>query len=198
MVCDWSPSAELMATLRRLPPRRRRAVLRLVQAEMDGVPLSRLLKTAYSCRWCGWLAQAGATGAARKAALAAHEQTCERAGQPWPFVCNHSTYYSQWVKDEAFQAALAAAWAEVTAQAVAILQASTPLAARELQRQVRQGEKDGDRRLAAVAILDRAGLETAAKATQAGLAAYVDVTEGELAAITDALRREAEGSGEIQ
>jgi hypothetical protein len=197
MFTNWSPSAELSATLRTLPARQRQAVLHIVQAEMGGVALTRLLKTAYSCRWCGWREQAGATRAARKASLAAHEAGCERAGLPWAFVCHASTYYGRWARDEAFQQALAQAWGEVTAQAVTILQASTSLAARELQRQVRQGEKDTDRRLAAVAILDRAGVETAAKATQAqqGLVAYVDVTEGELAAIADALRREAEGGG---
>jgi hypothetical protein len=59
------------------------------------------------------------------------------------------------------------------------------------------GLRDGERRLAAASVLDRAGLETAVKATQAqtGLVAYVDVTEGEMAAITEALRREAEDSG---
>ena len=74
------------------------------------------------------------------------------------------------------------------------------MAARELRRQVHRAEKDTDRRLAAVAILDRAGVETAPKETRAheGLVEYVDVTEGELAAIEDALRREAEGGGEAE
>jgi hypothetical protein len=195
MIPDWTPSAELAARLQHLPPRQQQAVARIVTAEMEGVPLSRLLKTPYSCRWCGWQAQAGRTRAARKAQLAGHEASCERAGRSWSFVCNYSTYYRGWVKDEAFQAALAAARAELTAQAVAMLKAATPLAAGELRRQVQQGEKDSDRRLAAVAILDRAGLETAAKETRAHEVAYVEVTEGELAAITEALRREAEGGG---
>lgn len=59
------------------------------------------------------------------------------------------------------------------------------------------GLRDGERRLAAVNVLDRAAVETAAKETRAheGEIAYVEVTEGEMAAITEALRREAEDSG---
>jgi hypothetical protein len=163
------------------------------------VALTRLLKTPYSCRWCGWVSQVGETRATRKAQLAEHEAMCERQGKPWPFICNLTTYYNRWCKNEFFQHVLACVWNDMMVSAVSALQGSTLAAARELRRQVQQGEKDGDRRLAAVAILDRAGVETAAKATQAqqGMVAYVDVTEGELAAIADALRREAEGGGEI-
>jgi hypothetical protein len=198
---QWLPTAGVAAGLEKLTRRQQQAVLRIVQAQMDGVALTRLLKTPYSCRWCGAvLGQSGQGREARKASLAAHEADCGfRGGGGWPFVCSLSTYYRCWAKDEAFQAALAAAWSEVAAQAVALLKASALAAAGELQRQVRQGEKDHDRRQAATAILDRAGVETAAKATQAqqGLVAYVDVTEGELAAIAEALRREAEGGGEV-
>jgi len=60
------------------------------------------------------------------------------------------------------------------------------------------GLRDGERRLAAAGVLDRAAVETAAKETRAheGEIAYVEVTDGELAAIAEALKREAEGGGE--
>jgi len=195
MVCELILSRDLNAALRALPRRQQRAVLRIITAEMDGVSLTRLLKTPYSCRWCGWVSQSGKTRAARKAQLAAHEASCELAGQPWRFVCNYSTYYAKWVNDENFQAALDQARQDVTAQAVALLKAATPLAAGELRRQVQGAAKDADRRLAAVAILDRAGVETGAKGTLAH--EYMDVTDDELAAIASALRRKAEGGGEV-
>jgi len=195
---QWGPTGELADSLARLSRRQQQAVLRIVQAQMEGLPLTRLFKTPYSCRWCGAvLGQSGQGREARKAQLAGHEAGCARKDGPgWPFVCNYSTYYGQWVRDEAFRQALEMAWAEVAAQAVALLKASTLAAAGELQRQVRQGAKDSDRRLAATAILDRAGVETGAKSTLTH--EYVDVTDEELAAIADALRGEAEGGGEAQ
>jgi len=62
------------------------------------------------------------------------------------------------------------------------------------------GWRDSEQRAAALAILDRADVKTAAKAMQAhgGSIEYVDVTEDELAELERALRGEAEGSGQAK
>lgn len=198
----WVPSVELGARLAALPARQRKAVLRIVQAEAqeEYVALTRLLKTPYSCQWCGWVAgQSGMARDARKALLARHEESCERRGEPWRFVCSLSIYYRKWAHDPAFVGALEAARQEVTANAVASavmgLQAGTVEAVGAVRKVIRKGEKDADRLRAAFGLLDRAGLETAPKGMQVVGAAYVDVSEGELAAIEAALREEGGGEG---
>jgi hypothetical protein len=144
-----------------LSARQRRAILRIVSAEADGIGLIRLLKTPYSCQFCGLrVGQTGMSRDTRKAALAAHEAGCEKRDKGrWKFVCGLSLYYRKWAKDPAFLDSLGQARQEIAAgamgQAVAILQVGTPDAAMELHRQVKEGERDTDRRLAAVALLDR-------------------------------------------
>lgn len=201
----WVPSSELSALLMELSRKQRWAVLRIVQAEADCVPLIRLLKTPYSCRWCGL--RVGETGMRRddrKALLAKHETSCERKGETWRFVCTLRNYYGKWHKDADFLSALALARDEVQVLAVTSavmgLQAGTQEAVAEVRRLIREGESEANRLRAAFGLLDRAGVETAPKATRthAGQVDYVDVTEGELAAIEDALRQEAEGGGETE
>jgi hypothetical protein len=60
--------------------------------------------------------------------------------------------------------------------------------------------RDSDRRAAAVAVLDRADVKTAAKALQAqvGRVEYVDVTEAELEELERALRGEDQGGGQAE
>lgn len=205
MALQWSPSEELSAALSLLSRRQQRAVLRIVNEEMRGIPLTRLLKTPYSCQWCGWVAgHSGERRDDRKAKLAAHEAECERKGTPWRFVCNLTTYYNRWSKDEAFRPALEAARRDMTQQtmaaAVRALQAGTWDAVKEIRRQISEAYKDADRQRAAFGLLDRAGVETAQKATQTheGQIDFVQVTEDELAAIEEALRREAGSGGEAE
>ncbi len=196
----WVPSVELGARLAALPARQRKAVLRIVQAEGDCVALTRLLKTPYSCRWCGWVAgQSGMRRDVRKGLLERHEADCDLRGEPWRFVCSQSIYYRKWTHDAAFVGALEAARQELTAQAIASavvgLQAGTSEAVGEVRRLIREGEAENTRLRAAFGLLDRAGMETAPKSSQV-VEGYVDVTEGELDAIEGALRREAEGGGQ--
>ena len=205
MALQWTPTDELREALSLLPRRQQRAVLRIVNEEMQGVPLTRLLKTPYSCQWCGWVAgHSGEQRDVRKAKLAQHEAGCELREVPWKFVCNLSTYYNRWSKEEAFRVALEAAQRDMTLQtmqaAVRALQAGTWDAVQEVRRQIGGAFKDADRLRAAFGLLDRAGVETAQKATQthAGAIDFVDVTEDELAAIEEALRREAGGGGETE
>lgn len=155
---------------RELTRNQQRAIEMLIQADLDGLPITRLLKTAYSCPWCGQIiGRSGQPKAERKQQLAQHQAECERQGQKWPFVINAKTYYTKWMKDDLFTAALAEArkqvFDEAVNQAVRIMQAATVGAATELARQVGDDTvKDGDRRLAAIGILDRANLMTATKA----------------------------------
>jgi len=181
----WEPSAALQDKLKNLSPRQRRAIVRIVQAEAAGIGLIRLLKTPYSCQWCGLrVGQSGDPRDQRKAALAEHETECEKSGTTWQFICRLTTYYRKWSKDSAFVDALDAARADVSSsamrQAVLILQTGTPEAALELRRQVVDGEKDRDRRLASVALLDRAGLEPSAPASQAPAGSDVDFAKFQL------------------
>jgi len=197
----WVPSVELGGRLAALPARQRKAVLRIVQAEADCVALTRLLKTPYSCQWCGWVAgQSGMARDTRMGLLERHEADCDRRGQPWRFVCSQSIYYRKWTHDGAFVGALEAAREELTARAMASavmgLQAGTGEAVAEIRSLIRAGEKEGTRLRAAFGLLDRAGLETAPKSTAVVEGTYLDVTEEELDAIEGALRRDAEGGGE--
>jgi len=198
MDLPWVPSVELGEVLAELPARQRKAVLRVVQAEADCVALTRLLKTPYSCQWCGLVVgQSGTPRDERKGMLEAHESECERRGQAWRFVCSLSIYYRKWVHDAAFVSALAMARREITEQAMASavvgLQAGTQDAVAAVRRIIRVGESEANQLRAAFGLLDRAGVETAQKATTtvAGELEYVDVTEGELAAIEEALRGES-------
>jgi len=70
-----------------------------------------------------------------------------------------------------------------------VLVEASPAAAKELKRQIEEGEKDKDRREASKAVLDRAGFETAAK----GQTVEVVVTAAERIA---AMQRAMEASGE--
>ena len=175
---NWSD--DLRDKMALLSTQQRNAIAAIVLAEAEGIALTRLLKTAYSCRWCGRpQGRAGWPSEARKAELATHEAECERGpelddkgevvveGQKWRFIANYATFYVKWKSSE-FHNCLAHARQEVVdaalSEAAQLLQLGTPDAAEELRRQVREGEKDFDKRSAAIAILDRADLKTANKA----------------------------------
>lgn len=167
-----------------LTAQQKRAILRIVQAEVDGVPLSRLLRTPYSCQWCGWIAgRAGQKKEERKQALANHEEACDRHGSPWQFIAAHNTYYVKWRENPAFQEALEDARDNVVQDALqsaaTLLQINTTGAVRELVRQITEAEKDSDRRLSAVAILDRADVSTAHKTQSGGVQVYLPEVDGE-------------------
>lgn len=161
-------SEQLTELLNRLSAQQRRAIQMILQAEADNQPITTLLKTAYSCQYCGHVIGRPTTPRDdRKALLAHHEAECDKAPVRWQFAVNHSTFYHKWSREKLFTDALDLARATVTSQALAnarrILQAGTPEAAAELLRQIRKGEKDSDRRGAAVALLDRADVTTAGK-----------------------------------
>lgn len=90
-----------------------------------------------------------------------------------PEVCNRTTYHTKWKKDPVFAEVLKIATAaarhyqntraaRAIAQAADALALASPKAVGRLIR-ILDSMDDTDARLAAVAILDRAGLETAAK-----------------------------------
>lgn len=141
----------------------------IVEAEAAGLAISRLFKTPYSCRFCGRIqGQPGEKRDRRKLKLIEHEYECqEDHPQEWSFAVNHKTYYDKWRKDESFMQALSEVRSqvvnEIMSQAATRLQNGTLNAANELVRQIEAGEKDVDRRQAAIAILDRADVSTASK-----------------------------------
>lgn len=170
---NWS--ADLQAQLAKLSQQQQRAIIMVVMAESRGEPVNRLLKTPYSCQWCGAVIGHSRDGRdIRKVALSAHQVICERRDRPWHFAANLTTYYTKWRRSSDFENCLKLARQEVLngalSSAVWILQMGTPEAALELRRQVERGEKDFDKRSAAIAILDRADLSTAGK----GLEPMVD------------------------
>jgi hypothetical protein len=126
---DWV-TEELLDLLGPLTPKQRQGIIRIVEADLAGESVVSLFR-----------------GSNR--------------------ICAESTYYRAkppgWHRQEGFQAALKAAretaWAfsmqHAVQDAMQILTVSAPEAARELQRQIRAGEKDVDKRTAANSVLDR-------------------------------------------
>lgn len=153
-----------------LTSKQERAVVMIADLELRGEPITRYLKTPYSCPGCGYVAgQGGQPRDARKAALDKHLLACEdyRSDIRHPFICAFSTYYSKWSKDPAFVRAVEDQMEKIRADsidhAVAMLQNATADAVQVLVRQLSSAANDRDRRLAAVAILDRADFSTASK-----------------------------------
>lgn len=175
----WEWSADLQTQLDQLSPQQQRAIVLVVMAESRGEPVTRLLKTPYSCRWCGQVIGHATEGqAARKGALAGHEKECKLGpaqkaeARPWRFATSLVTWYTRWkVTDSLFEQCLNQARREVRDNALQraawILQMGAPEAAAELRRQVAEAQDDSDRRLSAVAILDRADVGTADKSASA-------------------------------
>lgn len=156
-------SAALQNVMLELSAQQRRAIHRVIAAEVVGEPtLTRLLKTPYSCRYCGWVAgQSYHKRDERKAMLSAHEASCQRRPDRWRFVCNYATWYAKWMHSETFKRCLDAARAEVSVEALAAarreLEFAAPEAVGELRRQVAEGERDLDKRDAAKFILTSSG-----------------------------------------
>lgn len=101
-----------------------------------------------------------------------------------PEVCNRSTYHTSWRKDPIFADVLARCTAaakhyqntragRALAQAAEDLALASPKAVKRLVK-ILDSPDDGDARLAAVAILDRAGLETAAKTENHTVTSTID------------------------
>ncbi len=161
---NWS--TELKDKMAKLTATQRRAITMVVSAEADGLPINRLLKTTYSCRSCGRVVgRSGDKAQSRRAELESHEASCPNTG--WTFAADASSFYGRWRKDADFIDCLNRAREELTnnalSEAARALQLGTAKAVRELLRQILEGERDHDRRSAAIAILDRADLRTSAK-----------------------------------
>ncbi len=113
-------STDLQEKMILLSPAQRRAILLIVIGEADGIPLTRLLKTPYSCRCCGYVAgRSGESREVRRKALAEHEaRSCKRHGQKWRFAANASTYYRDWKPSTYFTDCLNQARTEVVKAAL--------------------------------------------------------------------------------
>ncbi len=162
-------SADLQEKMKLLSSAQRRTIILIVGGKMAGVPLTRLLKTPYSCRCCGYVAgRSGESREVRKQTLADHEvKSCKRPGQKWQFAANASTYYRDWKPSKYFSDCLSQAETELfdaaLNEALQMLQIAAPEAAREAWRVVKEGEIERNRLVAAFGILDRAALKTADK-----------------------------------
>lgn len=129
-------------------------------------------------------------------------QRSEESVWDLPQVCARNTYHSKWKKDALFMAVLdevttlAKEWHDgramrALAEAAEQLAINSPEAVRRLVAVMKQGGDLTNARLAAVAILDRAGIETAAKSSSENTIELHDVTE-----LSDEdLRRIAAGGG---
>lgn len=161
-------SADLQAKLKALTVAQRRAIAMIVGAEMERLPVTRVFKTIYSCRWCGRvIGRTGLSDAERKKGLAGHELECERKGKTWYFAASSSTYYGEWLKEPAFVEALDQARIEATAsvldESLRLLQFGTVEVVRELLRLALEAEDSSDRIRAGLGVLDRAAALTAKK-----------------------------------
>ncbi len=165
---EWS--AELREKMQILSPKQRRAITLIVIAELQGLSPHRMLRQANSCPWCGRVY----SGERRLR----HEAVCQRRGQPWQFAADRRSYYRFWQQSAEFRECLALARQEASMRALAeatrTLQMAAPVAASELRRQVEAGQKDSDRRQAAVAILDRADIKTSPKGQVEQLSLWLD------------------------
>ena len=156
----WSDA--FMAQMALLSAKQRRAIILVSLAELHGIPLNRMLRTKESCLFCGYRPHTWQNKEGVQAAVEQHALSCEQraSGERWAFVAWRATYY-RWQKDQLFRACQERARQElysvIMAQPAFILGVSTLLAAQELRRQVREGERPIDRFRAAIAILDRAG-----------------------------------------
>lgn len=168
----WEWSRNLQAQLEELSPQQQRAIVLILMAEVKGEPITRLLKTSYSCQWCGQVIGHAADGrAARKIALAEHERDCRlgpaqksESARPWRFAASLVTFYTRWkLPGSTFEQCLNQARREIRSNALQratwILQLGAPEAALELKRQITLASDESNRRLAAVAVLDRVNLE---------------------------------------
>ena len=151
-----------------LTPKQASAVMAVVSIEIDGLNLSDFLKTPYSCPACGFVAgKGGQPRADRLAILKEHKTACpdHTAGVKRAFISTSANYYNKWLKNHKFIKALKEARKQARQQSLENaghrLQLHTSPAVAELYRQVREGKTDGDKRAAAIAILDRADLSTA-------------------------------------
>jgi hypothetical protein len=156
---EWS--AELRAKMSKLRYRQREVIINLVLGERrDGLRRGRLLKSPWSCPWCGRSCQNGRT-------FATHEAKChyKRVGR-WKFVCAKATFYD-WIKEPLFAECLKQPSEEaeniVVKRSFRSLQYATTEAVEELRWQVKYGRSERNRQKAAIAILDRAGIGTALK-----------------------------------
>lgn len=144
-------------------------------------------------------------------------QQVESAVFDLPDTCSKTTWYGRyrgqrgarvkkpgWSDDAAMQRALQVAteraqrWEDtrisrILTEARLVLVEASPEAAKELKRQIREGERDKDRREASKAVLDRAGFETAAKGQQS---VEMVVTAAERIAAMQRAREAEEGEGE--
>jgi hypothetical protein len=155
---NWSD--ELAAKMARLPFKQREVICALVIARIQGYHPINFLSSDRSCRWCGANHQ-------DRASREQHEAACPRRdGPPWEFVAVRQTFY-RWLRQPLFAGCLEQAHDEATTyilkDALRDLKYACGVAAAELRRQVEQGQDEAARQRAAVAILDRAGVETAAK-----------------------------------
>jgi hypothetical protein len=155
----WSD--ELKNKFKRLTPKQARTITAIVGAEAKGIAAGRIIRKSYSCRWCGNRSQ-------NLVCKEKHEAKCQRRGQAWQFVISVSQFQRCCAIPE-FKECLEQARLETNLAALdeakSLLQMSAPLAARELNRQVVEGEKDRDRRAAATAILNRVDWEAGRKQT---------------------------------
>lgn len=170
---EWSD--ELLSKLSSLKVSQRRAILMIVTGEAAMIPLSRLLKTSYSCCWCGRsIGRSGESNSARKSKRQLHESQCASESNRfyWSFVASSTTYYNRWRREPLFVQTLDLARQELAGQALLnaahILHLGSTAAARKLVEQITVGEKDIDQYRAAVAVLDRAAALTADKSSVEG------------------------------
>lgn len=164
-------SGELQEKMALLSAAQRRAIGMIVAAEAEGVSLSRLLKTSYSCKWCGRvIGRSTDRRDDRKQLLFEHQDNdCEarEAGRLWRFAAAYTTYYRHWRKSRVFCQCLELARNEsmlgALEGATRQLKLSTLEAVATLRKLLSDAERDADKLKAAIAILDRADLSTAGK-----------------------------------
>ena len=158
---------EVLTLLGGLTPKQRQGIVRIVEAELAGESLASLF---------------------------------EGKGR----ICTETTYYRAkppgWHRQGRFQEALKAARASARAfgmenavqEAMQVLTISAPAAARELQRQVGDGERDSDKRSASNSILDRLDKTAPRQVDVFDMDGWMQDRQARLAAV-EALEEVAEG-----
>jgi len=234
----WA-SDELGTALARLTSQQARGVVRIVQAELEGQPLSSLMdQPDQICTSTTYYGTGKRTGWRKKPTFQQALELARRDYRQW--MLEHGTADALMILATTAPEAARALRQQITGDQVALAALETALAAqepslrisaarrlgetgqsaavpalratllREQEPEVREaivealgqiaGWRDSDRRAAAMAVLDRAAVETAPKQSFAVGGLPDDVTDDELDAIEAALREQAEtaGSGEAE
>lgn len=160
-----------------LTPKQRQYIVRACEFEASGIAPYRLIKTRFSCQWCGREIRNGSNSRKK---LQEHQLQCELKGQRWPFAISHNVFYNHWMKNIQFLDCLRQARSEQATTSIGeakmLIGMLSPPAVKEIGRQIQEGDSDKRKLEAAKDVLDR----TLGKQPEVQQAVQVNIGDGKL------------------